>query len=600
MLLLSGSLCSVASIAFAQRALPGAATAGVKLPTQSTIAPAVPIDPLVAPVLDSQNMLLLNGSLISHPVDFNLVQMKPAGLPASMLSVPAVQTISGSGTSESDGNAAEAITSEEIETAPTAEAMPSSLSDPVLPNVPSSVQKEEVPTPAGDVTPAPIGAADPGQSIPGSADSLAGPAALPSADPADPLAAPQTDATSAPQQEEATAVSQPPKPQAKPGPRLRESFSVLFTEQRPFLLYSQDVSITYLMPNALVDHPKLGRYLRTILENRAVSRWETVRSNSELTSEESGDRPIVTVSGRVEDRFASKDFASMYLNEQASQGDTKETPQILSFNYSYRTQAPFTLRDLFKSNDEKIIAGTVALIATYIQADIVRQKAIRLGTQISPEQDAWLKDLKPSLDLLSTFTLVPSRDPGQIAGLSFHFNPGLLGAEADGPYTVYVPAAIFLGSLSERFADKFSGEALMASRHNAQGFSTASVNIDGLRSNAELGGDMLLEGEVPGNWCDGFHITLFDKANGDIVTEGVVQLLPELPSYGLSDDMLRFRADLAVTGAGGKEGELVFEPYAVTIEDGRVVPRSNSACKQDRSIAKPDPDRDVVSISVTY
>ena len=152
-----------------------------------------------------------------------------------------------------------------------------------------------------------------------------------------------------------------------------------------------------------------------------------------------------------------------------------------------------------------------------------------MGTPVSIDQDSWLKDLEPDLNLLSTFTLVPSKIPGKIAGLTFHFDPGILGAEADGAYRVYIPAAIFSASLDAAFAPMFEGDAMVVSRHTASGFSTASVNLDGLRDNAELGGDMLIEGEVPGSWCDGFHMTLVDNNSGQIVTEAVVEMLPTLP-----------------------------------------------------------------------
>ena len=182
------------------------------------------------------------------------------------------------------------------------------------------------------------------------------------------------------------------------------------------------------------------------------------------------------------------------------------------------------MQDLFRAKDAKELGSTIELIDAYIQTDIVRQKSIRLGTLVRPDQDSWLKDLQPSLALLQNFTLVPSRETSKISGLAFHFNPGVLGAEADGQYDVYVPASIFSAALSERFAPHFGGEALRVSRHNAKGFSAASVNIEGLRSGAELGGDMLIEGEVPGNWCDGFHLTLTSKGNQQIVTEGVRQI----------------------------------------------------------------------------
>nr|WP_321463300.1 hypothetical protein [uncultured Cohaesibacter sp.] len=481
--------------------------------------------------------------------------------------------------------------------------MPPSMTSPLLPNVPSSLNQDQL------TIPAQTGEAKIGEPIIEVAPSDVSPATDKEATAADMFEGAEAN-SEALSPEEKTAVDI--EEAAHAGPALRKRFSALFTEQRPFLLYSQDASITYLMPNALVDHPKLSRYLRTILEERALSQWQTQRQKqldmaadanaSTAPSDEvlAEERPALVITGRVEDRFYSQEFSSLYLEEDKSVDGQKQLGQIMSVNFNNVTNQPFGLQDLFQAKDSKELDGTIKLIDTYIQTDIVRQKSIRLGTLVRPDQDAWLKDLKPSLTLLQNFTLVPSRDAGKIAGLAFHFNPGILGAEADGQYDVYVPAAIFSAAISEQFAPYFGGEALRISRHNAKGFSSASVNIEGLKSGAELGGDMLIEGEVPGNWCDGFHLTLIDKGTEQIITEGVVKLLPDLPTYGLASHMMRFRAELSVSGDGEKPGTLFFEPYDVEVRDDHVILRPDSACDPQKPITSPNPLKDQISLDVNY
>ncbi|TLP44874.1 hypothetical protein FDK21_13985 [Cohaesibacter sp. CAU 1516] len=450
------------------------------------------------------------------------------------------------------------------------ESMPRALTSPVLENVPTTLDKSQM------------------QDSVGEAPDI--PAATSQLEPSDATA-------------EAKDTRQDGAPNIVPqGPRLRQRFSVLFTEQRPFLLYAQDTSISYLMPNALVEHPWISRILRGTLENRALSQWQELRAQQKANpGNTSGtDRPKRVISGRVEDRFSSSELSSLFLKETITESDAHKHVQLLSFNFDHRSQQAFGLRDLFGSQNDDALKATINLIAAYMRADIVRQKSIRLGTTISIEQDSWLKDLNPDLDLLNTFTLVPSKLSGKIAGLTFHFNPGLLGAEADGPYAVYIPTAIFAASLDASYADLFEGDAMLVSRHTATGFSTASVNLDGVRENAELGGDMLIEGEVPGSWCDGFHLTLVDNKTGQIVTEALIELLPSLPPYGLAGNMMRFRAELPVSGNGGQQGQLIFEPYAVATEGDRVVMRPQSACDVDSAMTVPDPTRDSIAIPVTY
>ena len=482
------------------------------------------------------------------------------------------------------------------------EGMPESLTKPVLPNVPSSVDETVVELPKSGKKPANNGQSKPTPATKQKSDSNPTKTTGKSKKPAGKTKAsqqPNAKKTSSQKAKPETSAKKK-QPPAKQGPALRRSFSVLYAEQRPFLLYSKDASITYLMPNAMVDHPQLSGYLRGILEERALNKWQEARSNPDKKQPAVGQRPNLVITGRVEDRFYSKAFSSLYLEERETIGSQKSPKRVLSFNFHHKKREPFGLSDLFMAGDQQALDSTIASIGAYIQADIVRQKTIRLGTQVSPEQDAWLKDFKPSIELLSTFTLVPSRQAGKVAGLSFHFNPGLLGAKADGKYSVYVPASIFAASLSDIYADHFAGEALRVSRHNAKGFSAASVNIDGLRSNAELGGDMVLEGEVPRSWCDGFHLTLTDKNSGQIMTEGLVELLPDLPPYGLSGNMLRFRAEISISGNGTSQGDLVFEPYAVKITKGRLQPRPTSACNPKKSITRPNPKRDLITIPVTF
>ncbi|WP_319495768.1 hypothetical protein [uncultured Cohaesibacter sp.] len=552
------------------------------------------------------------------------IHATPAQMKITGSATPATIVASGAPSEDSKPSAVEIIV-------PGATSMPPSMTSPLLPNVPSSLSEDKVKVPAQTGTP-----------TVGAPVALPTPTVISDTPVTDPVTPVTDQAPAAPKNAalEGKAASDLEE-SARSGPALRKSFSALFTQQRPFLLYSQDASITYLMPNALVDHPKLSRYLRDILEERALQQWQsqrqapqptapaTAQNSTSTTTTEAPlaaaaaptepattepepnriaitdpdlleERPALVITGRVEDRFYSPTFTSLYLEEIKSIDGQKRPTQILSFNFDNTTDSAFGLQDLFVAKDEKELAGTIELIDAYIQTDIVRQKSIRLGTLVRPDQDAWLKDLKPSLALLQNFTLVPSRETSKIAGLSFHFNPGLLGAEADGQYDVYVPAAIFSAALSPRFAEHFGGEALRVSRHNAKGFSAASVNIEGLRSGDELGGDMLIEGEVPGNWCNGFHITLSDRENSQIITEGVVKLLPDLPTYGLASNMMRFRAELSVTGDGEKPGSLMFEPYAVEVKDNHVLLQKNSACDPLKPISMPDPLRDLIAIDVNY
>lgn len=365
---------------------------------------------------------------------------------------------------------------------------------------------------------------------------------------------------------------------------------------RPFLLHSKDATITYLMPGAILNHPQLGQALRSELESRALSFWQDARKIKR--SVKSSDNIPFILRSRVEDRFQSERYSSLFWQEERQRGKDKGALTHSSLAYDHLLQKPIGLKAFLGQEDDNSYNALLALLTAYIRVDIARQKSLRLGSSVSPDQDAWLKDLQPSPGLLSTFTLTPSNEAGLIAGLTFHFNPGLLGAEADGAYSVYVPSSIFATSLQDSYAVNFGGEALKVSNFASKGLSSAMVHLRDIKEGDELAGSMVIEGEVPSNWCNGFHVTLLD--GNEIVSEGGVTLEPNLPGFGLVNDMIRFRVDMDIKGQGGKVGQLVFEPYQVDQENGRAILKNQHACDESRALALPSPLKDQISVSIMY
>ncbi|MCT4654897.1 MAG: hypothetical protein N4A65_03695 [Cohaesibacter sp.] len=369
---------------------------------------------------------------------------------------------------------------------------------------------------------------------------------------------------------------------------------------KPFLLHSQDATITYLMPGAITQRPDLGLALRTILESRALAFWQQARAQQTFVSDKSKEnRQPYFLRSQIEDRFQSPRFSSLYWSEEEhSSKDRPSRSTNHTLNYDHQSKQIFGLAEMFSAKDSQTLDGLLQLLSAYIRVDIARQKSIRLGATVSPDQDAWLKDFSPTAGQLASFNLEPSVETGKIAGLTFHFDNGLLGAEADGPYMVYVPASIFSTALGAEFADQFGGELIRASSHSARSLSSAKLHLLGMKSGAELGGTMTIEGEVPQNWCNGLHVTLTDGE--EIVAEGQVELEPDLPTFGLVDNMLRFRADITVNGEGGKEGFLTFEPYGTELEGTQAPLKAGHACDLKKTLVLPNPSIDQIAIPVTY
>ena len=164
----------------------------------------------------------------------------------------------------------------------TAEGMPSALTSPVLDNVPTTLDKSQM-----DI-----------------------PATKPATNAAQVSDAPSSKGT------EEKSVNQATN-EKRPGPALRQRFSVLFTEQRPFLLYAENASISYLMPNALVEHPWDKPYAARHTGKPGFGNLASLAQTAgqSRTARKANGRPQLTISGRVEDRFSSDTFSSLFLKE---------------------------------------------------------------------------------------------------------------------------------------------------------------------------------------------------------------------------------------------------------------------------------------------
>ena len=91
-----------------------------------------------------------------------------------------------------------------------------------------------------------------------------------------------------------------------------------------------------------------------------------------------------------------------------------------------------------------------------INVDVPKEK-------LTPEQlaklDSFISDgIQPSLLKIGPISLAPSTEAGKSSGLTFHYSPYMVGAYAEGPYTVFVPWTAFRSHLSPQGAAIFGGQ----------------------------------------------------------------------------------------------------------------------------------------------
>ncbi|HIG24013.1 MAG TPA: DUF3298/DUF4163 domain-containing protein [Henriciella marina] len=116
--------------------------------------------------------------------------------------------------------------------------------------------------------------------------------------------------------------------------------------------------------------------------------------------------------------------------------------------------------DLFQDDE-----AARAIMADALQTALIAAKRERMNDDsLSDEQlmDNWLRAAFENNDVIfENFTIARGIDSEAPAGLIYHFEPYTVGAYAEGPYEVGVPASVFIDELAPRYGDLFDADAEM-------------------------------------------------------------------------------------------------------------------------------------------
>jgi len=117
--------------------------------------------------------------------------------------------------------------------------------------------------------------------------------------------------------------------------------------------------------------------------------------------------------------------------------------------------------DLFEDDE-----AARAVMADALQAALIIAKRERLNDpDLSDEQlmDSWLRAAFDNNDVIfENFTIARGVDSEAPAGLVYHFEPYTVGAYAEGPYEIAVPATAFVDELAPRYGGLFDVDVEMA------------------------------------------------------------------------------------------------------------------------------------------
>ncbi|MCH2456949.1 MAG: DUF3298 and DUF4163 domain-containing protein [Henriciella sp.] len=117
-----------------------------------------------------------------------------------------------------------------------------------------------------------------------------------------------------------------------------------------------------------------------------------------------------------------------------------------------------SFEDLFEDDE-----AARSVMADALQAALIAAKRERMNDQsLSDEQlmDSWLRAAFDNNEaIFENFTIARGMDSEAPAGLIYHFQPYTVGAYAEGPYEIAVPASVFVDELAPRYGDLFDTDA---------------------------------------------------------------------------------------------------------------------------------------------
>jgi peptidoglycan-N-acetylmuramic acid deacetylase PdaC-like protein len=296
------------------------------------------------------------------------------------------------------------------------------------------------------------------------------------------------------------------------------------------------------LPRSATRDPQLLKRLR----DEVTSAFQEIREQGNGDYAEFGSdsfNPYSLIMNWTE-RYVSDRYLSLlqvaYYYTGGAHGNTGYTSLV----WDLSTGEEIGLPDILNNTDDG--APALKAIARHLRAALVEEKMLRNGyTEEEARNDDGLNELKATLDTMETFAFVPSRAPGQVAGLTFVYGPYYLGSYAEGDYQLYVPASVFSDFLQPEFAALFGGEPLIMETLSSYPTPGASILLPEPTNSEGLTSPLVLTGEAPDFWFVYGVAKIELYADDELIAEGEIVALPEEPVSGSASGMVRFRGEVA-------------------------------------------------------
>lgn len=210
--------------------------------------------------------------------------------------------------------------------------------------------------------------------------------------------------------------------------------------------------------------------LKAVSADAVAWLWELTSSAAEAEKESGKQEWWRPYSGELafKPAFVSDRVVSLLGEWWQDTGGAHPNSGFLTENVDPKSGASIEWADLFPAEAGAAVMSPA--LRKYVHDDLMRQKRQRLGDGFDAKMaEDFMKDLGHDAP---SFTFAGSEEPGagskgpgaasrtprpvRASGLVLHFGPYDVGAYAEGPYTVRLPAAVIADALAPAWRDAFA------------------------------------------------------------------------------------------------------------------------------------------------
>lgn len=222
---------------------------------------------------------------------------------------------------------------------------------------------------------------------------------------------------------------------------------------------SKSAEIEVKVDDAFKAYP--GLYENLAVEGRReAAKWRAeadgiYRRGDDTFTFKDGRRYSYTRS--YDQRSAVGRYISIVRTDDVFTGGAHPNQSIDTILWDTQTKKRISIRPFLKETAANGPAMTA--MAKLVRAAVfIEKKRRKLETiEGTPDNNEWLKEIKPSLLSLGPVSLAPSTETGKSSGLTFHFSPYAVGPYAEGSLVAFVPWTDLKDFLSPEGAAIFGG-----------------------------------------------------------------------------------------------------------------------------------------------